>query len=56
MLICYARAFSVEFDMDTIAVGAHLEEFARDSDGGRVRVLGIVDTLGLCEGASRKFT
>jgi len=56
MLVSNARSLSVEFNVNAVAVNSVLEKLASDSNGSRVRVLGIVDTLCPSKGTSRQFT
>jgi hypothetical protein len=56
MLVGDTRAFGVKLNVDTITVGASLEELTGYVDGGSVGILRIVDTLGLGKGAGGIFT
>ena len=56
VLVCDSRAFGVELDVNTVALGSLLEEFVGDADGRRERILGVVDSLCLRESTSGIFT
>lgn len=55
VLVCDPRTFDVKLDMNAITISTNLEKFASNLDGRGVRVLGIMDTFGLCESTRRKF-
>jgi len=56
MLISYAGAFGIEFEVDAVAVNSSLEKLACDDNGGRIWVLGIMDALRLRQSTSGVFT
>lgn len=56
MLVSYSRAFYVEFHVHAVATRTNIEKLARYRNGGCVRVLGIMNALGLGQSANRKFT
>jgi hypothetical protein len=56
VLIRDSRALGAKLEMDTVPLLGRLEQLASRSDRCRVRVLGVVDALGLCERTGGQFT
>lgn len=56
MLISNSRAFGVEFNVNAITFCVSSKELARNRDRSGIRVLCVVDALGLSQGTGRVFT
>lgn len=56
MLVSNARALDVKLQMNAVAVGIEGEEFARNSEWRRIRVLRVVNTFRPCKRTGRQFS